>query len=288
MKQFGAFFALASLISFTAHAGQSMITESEGSACIGNGVSVSDIEQSALTDAKRNAASKTHTYIQSDLGVSDVALSADLLAAYDEAQVNVLQDLKDEWYKDKNSRDCYRVKLKLEIIPDERVIAKKAKKNGSPTNDPSYPLGISVWMDKDVYMQGEIMKIFVKANKPFYANVVYKQADGSLLQLLPNHVRNSSYFSGGVVYEIPSREDHFDLEVAKPFGFENVTVYASTSPLGALDLRPFGRFFSIAMERSDIPLATRNVIFDMKKNGKAIAEFAEATASAVTRASASQ
>jgi len=63
------------------------------------------------------------------------------------------------------------------------------------------------------------MRIYLKGNKPFYGKVLYKQADGSLVQLLPNPFRNQDYFNGGVVYELPSGEDHFDMEVTATFGF---------------------------------------------------------------------
>ena len=53
-----------------------------------------------------------------------------------------------------------------------------------------------------------------------------------MVQILPNPYRNENYFQGGAVYEIPSGNDRFDLEISPPFGKENITVYASTSPLG--------------------------------------------------------
>jgi hypothetical protein len=127
------------------------------------------------------------------------------------------------------------------------------------------------------------MKVFIKANKPFYANVVYKQADSTLLQLLPNPYREKNYFNGGVVYEIPSADDRFDLEVAAPFGTENITLYASTAPTGNLDVTPSGGVFSINSKSSEISRTTRGVKFIRKGSGQSVAEFAEATVTAVTR-----
>jgi hypothetical protein len=53
---------------------------------------------------------------------------------------------------------------------------------------------------------------------------------GIRVQLLPNSYRAENYFNGGVVYEVPSGNDRFDLEVSPPFGKENIFVYASSSP----------------------------------------------------------
>ena len=87
-------------------------------------------------------------------------------------------------------------------------------------------------------------------------------------------------------YEIPSGDDRFDLEVSPPYGTENVTVYASTSPTGTLDVKPAGGVFSVANKLSEISATTRGVKFAQKDSGKSVAEFAEATASAITRSTA--
>jgi hypothetical protein len=70
--------------------------------------------------------------------------------------------------------------------------------------------------------QDEKVKIFFKGNKPFFATVLYRDADGNIIQILPNPFRKDNYFQGGVIYETPSGNDKFDLEVAQPFGEESV------------------------------------------------------------------
>jgi hypothetical protein len=284
LKQFILSLALACLLVSTLHASQSIITEGEGYACMGDDKSRKVTETTATADAKRKATESAATYIQSETHVKDAMLEKDLLSAYANAQVKVLQELMKEWYKEQGLGDCYRVKLKVEVIPDDKAMATNAKKNLDVLDsDPSGPLNIKVWTDKKEYVQGERMKVFIKANKPFYANVVYKQADNSLLQLLPNPYREQNYFNGGVVYEIPSGDDRFDLEVAAPFGTENVTVYASTSPTGSLDVTPTGGVFAIANKPSEIAVSTRGIKFVRKGSAQAVAEFSEATATANTR-----
>ena len=58
----------------------------------------------------------------------------------------------------------------------------------------------------------------MRGNKPFYAKVIYKETTGNLIQILPNPYRKDNYFNGGVIYEIPSGNDKFELEVNPPFG----------------------------------------------------------------------
>lgn len=285
MKQLIMSFVLVSVILSPLYAGQSIITTGEGVACMGADNSRELTESRAFAEARRNAVESVNMYVQSEIIISDTLLANDLVSAYANARVKVLQELTREWYAKQGRNDCCRVKIKVEVIPENNTIIKDAKKYSHVLqSDSSCPLAIKVWMDKDVYLQGEHMKIFIRANKPFYASVIYKQADSSLLQLLPNQFRDQNYFNGGIVYEIPSGADHSDLVVTRPFGFENVTVYASTLPLGILDLQPAGGFYSINSKQSDISQATRCIEFEGEHSNHMVAEFAEATVSTVTRA----
>lgn len=284
MKQLVLSLAFVCLMGSTLYAGQSIITEGEGYACMGDDKSRKTTESTAVADAKRNATESAASYIKSETHVKDAILEKDLLSAYANAQVKVLQELMKEWYKEQGLGDCFRVKLKVEVVPDEGTMAMNSKKSREVlADDPTAPLSVKVWTDKKEYAQGERMKVFIKANKPFYANVVYKQADNTLMQLLPNPYRAQNYFNGGVVYEIPSGEDRFDLEVAAPFGIESVTVYASTAPTGNLDVTPTGGVFSIVNKSSEIAQTTRGIKFTAKDKGPSIAEFAEGNVTAVTR-----
>ena len=140
-----------------------------------------------------------------------------------------------------------------------------------------------MWTDKKEYKGGESIKIYLKSNKPFYARVVYKDADGKMVQLLPNPYRSNNYFNGGAVYEIPSGEDRFELEVSPPFGSEGIIVYASSSQVGEIDLKASGGVYEIKTRAKDIGDKTRGVVITEKgADKKAPAEFSEATADVKT------
>lgn len=281
-------FFLAVLIFLAAplYAAQSTIKIAEGSSCMGDDKSRKQTEAAALAEAKRNAVESVKTYVSSATEVKDFALQQDLVSAYANATVTVLEELEKGWYKDPATGDCYRIKLKTEVVPDEKAM-KKAQQRAKEAawDDPSLPLAVKVWTDKADYRAGEKIRIYLKGNKPFYARVIYRDAAGSHLQLLPNPYRLDNYFQGGVVYEIPSGRDRFELEVHPPFGEENIIVYASVSELGGLALREEGAVFAVKTRAKDIGAKTRGVKVQAATEGKADApaEFSEGRAAVKTR-----
>jgi hypothetical protein len=92
------------------YAAQSTITESEGTACMGDDKSRKQTEQAALTDAKKRAVEFASTYIKSETEVKNFVVEKDLLAAYAHADVKIIQELEKSWYKDASSGDCYKVR----------------------------------------------------------------------------------------------------------------------------------------------------------------------------------
>jgi hypothetical protein len=259
------------------HASQSIITEIEGSACMGDDKSRKETELLARNEATRRAAEYASTYIKSETHVKDSALESDLISAYANAKVSVLQELEKAWYKDASSGDCYKTKLKVEVMPDQKAIFKATEK--TLADDPAAPLNVKVWTDKKQYRKGQHIKIYLKANKPFYGRVVYKDTEGKLVQLLPNPYRKDNYFNGGTVYELPGNGDHYDLEVTPPFGNEEVTVYASTSPLGEIETSSSGGVYKIKTKPQDVSSGTRGVKISAKSSGSPMmpptAEFTE-------------
>ena len=89
--------------------------------------------------------------------------------------------------------------------------------------------------------------------------MIYRDAAKNNLQLLPNPYRQDHYFQGGVIYEIPSGMDRFELEVSPPFGEENIMVYASVSELGDLNLKEEGSVYAVKTKSKDIGMKTRSV-----------------------------
>ncbi|MFN3739644.1 MAG: DUF4384 domain-containing protein [Thermodesulfovibrionales bacterium] len=260
------------IISSLCLAQQSTITESEGYACMGEDRTKRQTEETALQDAKRKAIEQVSTYIQSETEVKDFELQKDIVNAYANAKVKIIEQ-KGIWDSEPPKvGDCYRIKIKAEVIPDESAIKRLSEAQG--LDDPSAPLKVQVWTEKKEYRSGEKIKVFLKGNKPFYARVLYRQADGSLIQILPNPYRKDNYFQGSAIYEIPSGPDRFELEVTPPFGEEGIIVYASTGELGSVELEPAGGVYRVKTRPDDIYNKARGVKIMEKGNSKA-SEFYE-------------
>jgi hypothetical protein len=244
-----------------AFAAQSAIVVAEGYSCMGVDKSKRETETEARAEAKRNAVENAQTYIKSETQVKDFQLEKDLIAAYTRATVTVLEELKGGagWYKDNASGDCFRARIKAEVIPDEKAMNQLARKTGFNDN-PAAPLNVEVWTDKQEYRQGEQIRIYLKGNRPFYARLLYRDTGGKTLQILPNPYRQDNYFRGGVVYELPEGDkDRFHLEVSPPFGREQIVLHAGTSPLGDLDLEKAGNVYDVKTKRLDISVKSRGV-----------------------------
>ncbi len=268
------------------YAAQSTIKVAEGSACMGDDKSRKQTETLALAEAKRTAVEEVKTYVSSATEVKDFEVQKDLVAAYANATVSVIETVEKGWYKDPAMGDCYRIKIKTEVVPDEKAM-KKAQQKAKETvlDDPSLPLAVKVWTDKPDYRAGEKIRIYLKGNKPFFARVIYRDAAKNHLQLLPNPYRQDNYFQGGVVYEIPSGNDKFELEVNPPFGEENIIIYASVTQLGDLKLKDEGAVFAVKTRSKDIGMKTRSIKVQAASQGQADvpAEFSEGTATVKTK-----
>jgi hypothetical protein len=276
MKRLFLPFLLILLLSSNLHASQSTIVEVEGQACMGYDKSRKQTEDEALTHAKKKAVQHAATYIKSESRVKDFELEKDLVEAYSNATVKVIQELSRTWYRDVSLGDCCQVKIKAEVIPDNEAM-EKISKGKSQSEDPSAPLNVQLWTDKKDYKEKEKIKIFIRGNKPFYARIVHKGGNGELLQLLPNPYRKDHYFNGGVIYEIPSGQDRFEMEVTPPFGQEDIIVYASTSPLGEINVAPAGGVYEIKTKPDKIAIESRGVSLKEMSSGQKTkaAEFSE-------------
>jgi hypothetical protein len=285
MKMIITLCALFSLFSALAQAGQSVITEVTGSACMGDDKSRKETEQQAVKEATRRAAEYASTYVKSETHVKDSALESDLISAYANAHVKVIQEMEKAWYKDDSSGECFRTRLKVEVVPDRKSMSKTSE--AALVDDPAAPLSVKVWTDRKEYRQGDRIRVYLKANKPFYGRVIYKDANGKAIQLLPNPYRTENYFNGGVVYELPGGNDRFDMEVTPPLGHEQIIVYAATSPLGDLDTTPTGGVYEIRTKPQDVATGTRGIKVVTTGTGPALkpptAEFAETISELTTR-----
>jgi len=152
-------------------------------------------------------------------------------------------------------------------------------------DNPGLPLNVRLWTDKEEFKKGDKIKIYIQGNKPFYGRVHYRDAKGEIVQLLPNPYRTENYFNGGVIYEIPSANDKFELEVCPPFGKEYISLYASTSPLGDIGLSEGAGVYHVVTKEEDIAIKSRGVKLKERLEGRQLqpSEFFEDRTTITTR-----
>ena len=112
---------------------QSVIIDSSGNACMGEDKSRKQTEQAAMAEAKKKAVERVSTHVRSETEMKNFELEKDLVSAYAKAEVKILEEIDSSWYKDPTLGDCYRVKIRAEVVPDARLIGRPA---GTPVLNP--------------------------------------------------------------------------------------------------------------------------------------------------------
>lgn len=238
-------------------ASTSVITESYGYACLSEDRTKRQAEEMAINDAKRNAAEKVSTKIKSQTLVEDLKLKNDIVESFASSNVKVIEQ-EGKWDKEPPAiGDCYKVRIKAEVIP---TFDKDKSIETLLINDPSAPLVVNIFTNKKVYKVNDTVKIYLQGNKPFYAKIFYKDSSGQILQILPNPYRSDYHFEGGVIYEVPSARDRFELKIEPPFGEDEIILYASTTELGNVDTESVGAVYKVKMtNKDDLSLSTRGI-----------------------------
>ena len=261
----------------------SIILTTEGEACLGQEHSREQTVKLAQAQAKRIAAEYAKSHVSSETTVEDGMLLQDLIAAYAKASVRVIEELEKKWFEtapDSGYADqCYRVKLKMEVIPAPMEPMADGKPQPSMISSPRAPLNLELWTDRDVYRVGDTMTFFFRGNKPFYAHAVYRDAEGNLIEVTPRS--DSRQFQGGAVYQIPSEADSFTLKITPPLGEEQLILYGSTQPMGDYSGQKRGDMTLLNPMQTSLDHQTRGLAIIPKSNSASNppkAEFAEVKA----------
>ena len=203
--------------------------ETEGVAAMGDERSRKQTEDLALDDAKRRAAQRAATYIRSETKGEDYQVKSDVLEAYSNAVVKVLEVVSQGWYKDPDLGECFKVRIRAEVTPDEQGMADAARQ--ATPGDPADPIHVRLWSDRGC--SADKTRVYLWASELRDIRLRYRDARGKAVLVQPNPDRRDSYFYGRSVYEVPSGLDHFDLLVSSPSAPEKVTLHAGGSTSGA-------------------------------------------------------
>jgi len=123
----GSFQAWAQMENFNVQS--SVILEVEGHACMGEDRSRKETRDLAMAETKRKAAEMALTHIKSETMVESAIVSSDIINAYTQANVRVIEEKEKGWFKSEYSGECYRVRLKVGLpltqMPLQRWLRKR-------------------------------------------------------------------------------------------------------------------------------------------------------------------
>ncbi|MBF0195119.1 MAG: DUF4384 domain-containing protein [Magnetococcales bacterium] len=218
---------------------RSVIQEVDGYAYLGENTTIKQARRMAILEAKRSALESAETYIKSKTKVTDGILDFDVIESETGGKVTILKQ-KDNGLKNGRYHVWIKAEVKWGLKPsksEESQVTKNIWQN------PQAPLTVRVWTNNKVFQKGEKIVLFLTGNRDFYARVVDKMSDGTIVQILPNSHRQNNFFRGGVVYKIPdsSSGDQFEMDVVPPFGVDRIIVYASDAPLGSISTQNIGQ-----------------------------------------------
>jgi len=108
---------------------------------------------------------------------------------------------------------------------------------------------IDVWTNKEeggVYRQGEPMRVFFRPSADAYVLIYNIDTEGYIHLVYPYGPDDPEWLEGGRTYQVPSRNDPYDLVADGPTGIEYVVAIASPTPFrdlpwyltGRADARP--------------------------------------------------
>ena len=120
---------------------------------------------------------------------------------------------------------------------------------------------LEVWTDRGqdalLYGQGELMKIYLRSNRPCYVRLIYILADGQKTLLLDNlHINAESVNRSLSVNELKD----LDFECAAPFGAEMLVAVGRTDQFDPLKtVEKDGYYFLPVSQPEEVAYLSRDV-----------------------------
>lgn len=117
----------------------------------------------------------------------------------------------------------------LQAVKTDRLVGDVIKQGGSQSD-----LRVTVATDRGrgaTYLEGDLIRVFVRASQDCHLRLFYIQADQSVVQIFPNEHQKDSRIAGGQMVTIPASGAKFKLEVRPPFGVESIVAACSKEPL---------------------------------------------------------
>ncbi len=88
--------------------------------------------------------------------------------------------------------------------------------------------------DGQTYVEGDVISYFVSSSHDAFLLLIYQDASGNLIQILPNQYSANHIYSADLYFQVPGENVGFQFEIAAPFGDEHVWAFASTGKFSDL------------------------------------------------------
>lgn len=150
-----------------------------------------------------------------------------------------------QWYGEKYSTNTwgipspgYRYWVLVAVPKDEllRIQMQRAQRSEvSDAGQETIHLSIKVNAGHGaVFQEGEPISLSVGTDRDCYLLLLYQDAAGHLVQLLPNRHAPEAFFSAGQAFRLPGKHDGFLFTATKPFGKEILWALAASRPFAKL------------------------------------------------------
>ena len=81
--------------------------------------------------------------------------------------------------------------------------------------------------DQQSFVEGDKISFFLSLNQDAYIYLYYLDANGNLLQLMPNQRMPDNFYSSGLFMPVPPAKQQFQFIIRAPFGEEHIFVLAT-------------------------------------------------------------
>jgi hypothetical protein len=117
--------------------------------------------------------------------------------------------------------------------------------------------------DNQTYIEGDTIYYFISTDQGCYLLLIYQDAEGNLVQIIPNRYLGKSYVQAGDFIMVPKTGEPFSFSVSAPFGEESIYAFASSKPFPELQGKPLPNGFRLLENNSISEL--KNELRDLNK-----------------------
>lgn len=102
------------------------------------------------------------------------------------------------------------------------------------------------------YREGDKVSFLISLDTDAYVLVLYQNAGGEVIQLLPNKNLKNHFYKAGLFLNLPDPNSAYVFEIQAPFGRETLWAFAADVPLPELS----GRYLADGLKKLVVSMAS--------------------------------